>query len=174
MAVFYSVICAFFCYGLQKKRTIYNPGSIPSSPFSSGVSSEDVLGVSLDVALEVSLDVELDVSLDVALEVSLETLLDVALEVPLETLLETLLEVVELVGVLLVGTAELVKETALSMEVVALEVSLLVALTSLEIIEVSLPLDVGVPDAESPPHFDSSRMIISTKITSIPPPIIII
>ena len=131
---------------------------------------EEGLGVSLDVALEVSLDVALDVSLDVALEVSLETLLDVALEVPLETSLE----VVELVGVLLVGTAELVKETALSMEVVALEVSLLVALTSLEIIEVSLPLDVGVPDAESPPHFDSSRMIISTKITSIPPPIIII
>ena len=170
MAVFYSVICAFFCYGLQKKRTIYNPGSIPSSPFSSGVSSEDVLGVSLDVAL----DVALDVSLDVALEVSLETLLDVALEVPLETLLETLLEVVELVGVLLVETVELVKETALSMEVVALEVSLLVALTSLEIIEVSLPLDVGVPEAESPPHFDSRRMITSTKTMRIPPPIIII
>ena len=170
MAVFYSVICAFFCYGLQKKRTIYNPGSIPSSPFSSGVSSEDVLGVSLDVALEVSLDVALDVSLDVALEVSL----DVALEVPLETLLETSLEVVELVGVLLVETVELVKETALSMEVVALEVSLLVALTSLEIIEVSLPLDVGVPEAESPPHFDSRRMITSTKTMRIPPPIIII
>lgn len=135
---------------------------------------DGVLGVSLDVALEVSLDVALDVSLDVALEVSLETLLDVALEVPLETLLETSLEVVELVGVLLVGTAELVKETALSTEVVALEVSLLVALTSLEIIEVSLPLDVGVPDAESPPHFDSRRMMTSTKTMRIPPPIIII
>ena len=131
---------------------------------------EEGLGVSLDVALEVSLDVALDVSLDVALEVSLETLLDVALEVPLETSLE----VVELVGVLLVGTAELVKETALSMEVVALEVSLLVALTSLEIIEVSLPLDVGVPEAESPPHFDSRRMMTSTKTMRIPPPIIII
>lgn len=126
-----------------------------------------MLGVSLDVALAVSLDVALDVSLDVALEVSLETLLDVALEVPLETLLETSLEVVELVGVLLV-------ETALSMEVVALEVSLLVALTSLEIIEVSLPLDVGVPEAESPPHFDSRRMMTSTKTMRIPPPIIII
>ena len=131
---------------------------------------EEGLGVSLDVALEVSLDVALDVSLDVALEVSLETLLDVALEVPLETSLE----VVELVGVLLVGPAELVKETALSMEVVALEVSLLVALTSLEIIEVSLPLDVGVPEAESPPHFDSRRMMTSTKTMRIPPPIIII
>ena len=131
---------------------------------------EEVLGVSLDVAFEVSLDVALDVSLDVALEVSLETLLDVALEVPLETSLE----VVELVGVLLVETAELVKETALSMEVVALEVSLLVALTSLEIIEVSLPLDVGVPEAESPPHFDSRRMMTSTKTMRIPPPIIII
>ena len=131
---------------------------------------EEGLGVSLDVALEVSLDVALDVSLDVALEVSLETLLDVALEVPLETSLE----VVELVGVLLVGTAELVKETALSMEVVALEVSLLVALTSLEIIDVSLPLDVGVPEAESPPHFDSRRMMTSTKTMRIPPPIIII
>ena len=131
---------------------------------------EEGLGVSLDVALEVSLDVALDASLDVALEVSLETLLDVALEVPLETSLE----VVELVGVLLVETAELVKETALSMEVVALEVSLLVALTSLEIIEVSLPLDVGVPEAESPPHFDSRRMMTSTKTMRIPPPIIII